>query len=80
MKVQFYQYNDGGMNIVLTPETIKEAANLAYFNRNATPEAKKVAPVFADHPGQKDVDATSAPIQLSIHLGVKAEKHRTSRL
>lgn len=77
MKVQFWQYTEGGINITLTPETVKEAASLAYFNRNAMPDAKRVASLFADAPATKD---TESPLQLSINLPVKPEKKRTGKV
>lgn len=77
MKVQFWQYTEGGINVVLTPENVKEAASLAYFNRNAVPEAKRVASLFADSPTVKDVDT---PLQLNINIQVKKESKRTGKV
>jgi len=76
MKIHFNQYLDGGLNIELVPETVKDAANLAFLNRNADTNTRRVVGLFADSPGSN----CSTPLSLTINLTVRREKHRTSKL
>ena len=77
MKVIFDQYASGGITIRLIPETLKDAADLMYFNQNATPAARKVAQSYADAP---DTKPNAEPLVTYIHLETKPEKHRTNQL
>ena len=76
MKAHFHQYPCGGFNIELVPENLKDAANLAFFNRNADAKARAVASVFVDVPKQ----TSDNPLTLHINLNTKPEKQRTCKL
>jgi len=76
MKTELF-FGEFGVTAHVTPETVKEAATLAYINRNLVPEARRVAQLVADVPLANDLES---PLTFVVNLATKSESKRTSKM